>query len=84
MELQSIYSYIPSNIHKSISKAHVVDNIYRKNKDLDSPETRKTNSILNKLRIWSDLLKKSLMENFIFCAVHNCFEDQQFSQKVFM
>ena len=22
-----------------------------------------------KLRIWSDLLKKSLMENFIFCAV---------------
>ena len=23
------------------------------------------------LRIWSDLLKKSLMENFIFCAVLN-------------
>ena len=24
----------------------------------------------SKLRIWSHLLKKSLMENFIFCAVH--------------
>ena len=23
------------------------------------------------LRIWSHLLKKSLMENFIFCAVYN-------------
>ena len=27
-------------------------------------------SIFSKLRIWSHLLKKSLMENFIFCAVH--------------
>ena len=25
--------------------------------------------ILSKLRIWSHLLKKSLKENFIFCAV---------------
>ena len=25
--------------------------------------------ICQKLRIWSHLLKKSLMENFIFCAV---------------
>ena len=28
--------------------------------------------ILRKLRIWSHLLQKSLMENFIFCAVSNC------------
>ena len=27
------------------------------------------NQIDSFLRIWSDLLKKSLMENFIFCAV---------------
>ena len=27
------------------------------------------NQIRKKLRIWSGLLKKSLMENFIFCAV---------------
>ena len=26
--------------------------------------------IRRKLRIWSHLLKKSLMENFIFCAVY--------------
>ena len=29
----------------------------------------KYDQILNFLRIWSHLLKKSLMENFIFCAV---------------
>ena len=27
-----------------------------------------------KLRIWSHLLKESLMENFIFCAVQSNFE----------
>ena len=32
----------------------------------------KCDQIPKKLRIWSHLLKKSLMENFIFCAVlHN-------------
>ena len=29
----------------------------------------KCNQIRRKLRIWSNLLKKVLMENFIFCAV---------------
>ena len=29
----------------------------------------KCDKIRRKLRIWSHLLKKSLMENFIFCAV---------------
>ena len=29
----------------------------------------KCDQILRKLRIWSHLLKKSLVENFIFCAV---------------
>ena len=29
----------------------------------------KCDQIRSKLRIWSHLLKKSLMENFIFCAV---------------
>ena len=29
----------------------------------------KCDQIWRKLRIWSHLLKKSLMENFIFCAV---------------
>ena len=30
----------------------------------------KCDQIRKKLRIWSHLLKKSLMENFIFCAVN--------------
>ena len=32
----------------------------------------KCNQIRRKLRIWSHLLKKSLMESFIFCAVKSC------------
>ena len=35
------------------------------NKDFFS----KSNQIRRKLRIWSYLLKKPIMENFIFCAV---------------
>ena len=31
----------------------------------------KCEQIRRNLRIWSHLLKKSLMENFIFCAVQN-------------
>ena len=31
----------------------------------------KYDEIRRKLRIWSHLLKKSLMENFIFCAVRD-------------
>ena len=30
----------------------------------------KCEQICRKLRVWSHLLKKSLMENFIFCAVY--------------
>ena len=29
----------------------------------------KSDQIRNRLQIWSHLLKKTLMENFIFCAV---------------
>ena len=36
----------------------------------------KCDQIRRKLRIWSHLLKKSLMENFIFCAVR-CFPGVQ-------
>ena len=32
----------------------------------------KCGQIRRKLRLWSHLLKKSLMENFIFCAVTQC------------
>ena len=33
----------------------------------------KCEQIHRKLRVWSHLLKKPLMENFIFCAVFNTF-----------
>ena len=38
----------------------------------------KCDQIRSKLRIWSHLLKKSLMENFIFCVVF-AFSCQMFS-----
>ena len=41
----------------------------------------KSDQIRRKPRIWSYLLKKSLMENFIFCAVcgeADCFQDIRF------
>ena len=41
----------------------------------------KYNQICRKLRIWSHLLKKSLMENFIFCAVG---PSQTFKIKIFL
>ena len=34
----------------------------------------KCEQICRKLRVWSHLLKKSLMENFIFCAVYLLYE----------
>ena len=37
----------------------------------------KYNQICRKLRIWSHLLKKYLMENFIFCAVIHTFHTSQ-------
>ena len=37
-----------------------------------------TKEFFSKLRIWSHLLKNSLVENFIFCAVDKiCFLDYQ-------
>ena len=37
----------------------------------------KCDHIRRKLRIWSQLLKNSLMKNFIFCAVYLLTEDSQ-------
>ena len=41
----------------------------------------KCDQIRSFLRIWSHLLKKSLMENFTFCAVFN---KKTFSQAIFI
>ena len=37
---------ITSNIHKGMTTTHIIDSTDRKNKDLDSPETHNTNTIL--------------------------------------
>ena len=36
----------------------------------------KCDQIRSFLQIWSHLLKKSLIENFIFCAVYNIWIDE--------
>ena len=42
----------------------------------------KCNQIPSFLRIWSHLLKKSLMANFIFCAVYCIRKRQMFRTKL--
>ena len=42
----------------------------------------KCDQIRSSLRIWSHLLKKSLMENFIFCAVFHASYKQLFIARV--
>ena len=43
----------------------------------------KRNQIRRKLRIWSHLLKKSLMENLVFCAVDRVIQLFSYSKKLF-
>ena len=42
------------------------------------------NQICSFLRIWSQLLKKSLIENFIFCAVNDLTQKRKISWKMFI
>ena len=42
----------------------------------------KCHQIRRKLRVWSYLLKKSLMENFIFCAVFSAYFTFTFLDRV--
>ena len=48
------------------------------NKDFFS----KCDQIHKKQQIWSDLLKKSLMENLIFCAVYTSWKHQNTSGSI--
>ena len=58
--------YISKKVKISIS---VITNTAQKIKFSIKNFFSKCDQIRRKLRIWSHLLKKSLMENFIFCAV---------------
>ena len=52
------------------SKPLIINTLCKKELQLSNEDFfSKCNQIHNFLRIWSHLLKKSLMENFIFCAV---------------
>ena len=50
-------------IMKTVRQAH-----YTKNEVSIKDFFSKSDQIRRKLQIWSHVLKKSLMENFIFCA----------------
>ena len=52
-----------------ISKKYVIKSTAQKMKFSMKDLFSKCDQIRRKLRIWSHLLKKSLMEKFIFCAV---------------
>ena len=54
------HDYLENNF-----KHHTAQKMRFSNKDFFS----KCDQIHRKMRIWSHLLKKSLMENFIFCAM---------------
>ena len=65
---QIAFHYIKCCTLGAIQKVgHTAQKMRLSIKDLFS----KCDQICWKLRIWSHLLKKSLMENFIFCAVSN-------------
>ena len=59
--------------HKSTSNLYLLSTTVttQKMKFAIKDFSSKCDQIRNFLRIWSHLLKKSLMENFIFCAVSN-------------
>ena len=42
----------------------------------------KCDQIRRKLQIWSHLLKKSVMENFIFCAVSETYSGREFLERL--
>ena len=66
--MESIFWRVPVDIYvlDYINKQTTVQKMKFSIKDFFS----KCDQICSFLRIWSYLLKKSLMENFIFCAMH--------------
>ena len=60
-----LYLSLACSLNLSLSFSHYKEKMKISIKDFFS----KCNQIRRKQRIWSHLLKKSLMQNFIFCAV---------------
>ena len=53
---------------KNLKYSEIWETFYTEKIDFLKDYFGKCDQILRKLRIWTHLLKKSLMENFIFCA----------------
>ena len=65
-------SKVPARVTKSVHSFQICRNTtctVQKMKFFVKDFFSKCGQIHRELRIWSDLLKKSLMQNFIFCAV---------------
>ena len=71
---QSKHINTTPNINKliTISSWQNQDNLHKKMKFSMKDSSSKCDQIRRKLRIWTHSLEKSLMENFIFCAVIRC------------
>ena len=71
---QSKHINTTPNINKliTISSWQNQDNLHKKMKFSMKNFSSKCDQIRRKLRIWTHSLEKSLMENFIFCAVIRC------------
>ena len=63
IKYKHIYQYVSDTLLDKYSVWH-----YKKMKLFVKDFFRKCDLIRRKLRIWSHLLKKSLMENFVFCT----------------
>ena len=68
---ENLLIHIVEQKHSSEERKNVLTGVSaQKNKFCIKDFFSKCNQICSFLRIWSDLLKKSLMDNFIFCAVY--------------
>ena len=66
VRLHSTHAEFTYNACRPLTKTNTAQTLKFSSKDFFS----KCDQIRRKLRIWSHLLKKFLMENFIFYAVH--------------
>ena len=69
LKLLHIYVYVNLTVDYPRATSNENTDTAQKMKFYIKDFFRKCDQIRNFLRIWSHLLKKSLMENFIFCAV---------------
>ena len=65
-----IHKLMHKNMYSTPAKTEKLSTNAQKNKFSIKDFFSKRDQIRRKLKIWSHLLKKSLLKNFIFCAVY--------------